>query len=46
VKDNKAGFDLKMGLSNNTTLDLTVNTDFAQVEADDQQINLTSVMIF
>jgi hypothetical protein len=41
-----AGFDLKMGLTNNTTLDLTVNTDFAQVEADDQQINLTRFSLF
>jgi hypothetical protein len=42
----EAGFDLKMGLTNNTTLDLTVNTDFAQVEADDQQINLTRFSLF
>ncbi len=41
-----AGFDLKIGLTNNTTLDLTVNTDFAQVEADDQQINLTRFSLF
>jgi hypothetical protein len=42
----EAGFDMKMGLTNNTTLDLTVNTDFAQVEADDQQINLTRFSLF
>jgi hypothetical protein len=36
-----AGLDLKYNLTNNLTLDLTVNTDFAQVEADDQKINLT-----
>jgi hypothetical protein len=42
----EAGFDLKVGLTNNTTLDLTVNTDFAQVEADDQQINLTRFSLF
>ena len=35
------GLDLKYGINPNTTLDLTVNTDFAQVEADDQQFNLT-----
>jgi hypothetical protein len=42
----EAGFDLKMGLTNNTTLDVTANTDFAQVEADDQQINLTRFSLF
>ncbi len=40
------GVDMKIGLSNNLTLDLTVNTDFAQVEADDQQINLTRFSLF
>lgn len=35
------GFDLKYNVTSNLTLDLTVNTDFAQVEADDQQLNLT-----
>ena len=28
------------------TLDLTVNTDFAQVEADEQQVNLTRFPLF
>ncbi len=42
----EAGVDLKYGLTNNMTLDLTVNTDFAQVEADDQQINLTRFSLF
>lgn len=42
----EAGFDLKMGLTNNITLDLTANTDFAQVEADAQQINLTRFSLF
>ncbi len=40
------GLDLKYGLTNNLTLDLTVNTDFAQVEADDQQVNLTRFSLF
>lgn len=40
------GVDLKYGLTNNLTLDLTVNTDFAQVEADDQQVNLTRFSLF
>jgi len=42
----EAGLDIKMGLTNNITLDLTLNTDFAQVEADDQQINLTRFSLF
>ncbi len=40
------GLDIKYGLTNNLTLDLTVNTDFAQVEADDEQINLTRFSLF
>lgn len=40
------GLDLKYGINPNTTLDLTVNTDFAQVEADDQQFNLTRFSLF
>jgi len=42
----EAGLDVKMGLTDNTTLDLTLNTDFAQVEADDQQVNLTRFSLF
>ncbi len=42
----EAGLDLKFGLSTNLTMDLTINTDFAQVEADDQQINLTRFSLF
>lgn len=42
----EAGLDLKMGLTDNTTLDMTLNTDFAQVEADDQQVNLTRFSLF
>jgi hypothetical protein len=41
-----AGIDLKYGLTSNLTLDLTVNTDFAQAEADDQQVNLTRFSLF
>ena len=40
------GGDVKYNLTNNLTLDLTVNTDFAQVEADDQQVNLTRFSLF
>jgi hypothetical protein len=35
------GVDAKIGVTSSTTLDLTYNTDFAQVEVDEQQINLT-----
>jgi len=42
----EAGLDVKYGLTNNLTLDLTVNTDFAQVEADDQQVNLSRFSLF
>lgn len=41
-----AGLDLKVGITNQLTMDVTVNTDFAQVEADDQQINLSRYSIF
>lgn len=37
----KAGLDLKYGVTQNLTADFTVNTDFAQVEVDTQQVNLT-----
>ncbi len=40
------GGDLKFGITSNFTVDLTVNTDFAQVEADDQQVNLTRFSLF
>jgi hypothetical protein len=42
----EAGLDVKYGLTNNLTLDLTTNPDFAQVEADDQQVNLTRFSLF
>jgi hypothetical protein len=41
-----AGLDLKYGITSNLTLDLTVNTDFAQVEADDEKVNLTRFSLF
>ncbi len=40
------GLDVKYGLTNNLTLDFTANTDFAQVEADDQMVNLTRFSLF
>lgn len=42
----EAGLDLKYGITTNMVMDLTVNTDFAQVEADDQQINLTRFSLY
>jgi hypothetical protein len=42
----EVGFDVKYGVTPGLTLDLTVNTDFSQVEADTQQINLTRFSLF
>ncbi|MEA3461992.1 MAG: DUF5916 domain-containing protein, partial [Bacteroidota bacterium] len=42
----EAGLDVKYSLTSNLTLDLTANTDFAQVEADDEQVNLTRYSLF
>jgi hypothetical protein len=39
--DGDFGFDAKFGVTPSLNLDATYNTDFAQVEVDDQQINLT-----
>jgi hypothetical protein len=39
--DRNAGFDMKYGITRSLTADLTYRTDFAQVEDDDQQVNLT-----
>ena len=44
--DLEAGLDIKWGITRTTTLDLTYNTDFAEVEVDDQQINLTRFSLF
>jgi len=40
------GGDLKMAVTSSTTLDLTVNTDFAEAEVDDQGVNLTRFPLF
>jgi len=40
------GVDAKYGITTNVTADLTYNTDFAQVEADQQQVNLTRFNLF
>jgi hypothetical protein len=40
------GLDLKYRLTSNITADVTINTDFAQVEADLEQFNLTRFSLF
>ena len=37
---------MKYGITANLTADFTVNTDFAQVEVDEQQVNLTRFSLF
>jgi len=41
-----AGLDVKYSVTPSITLDLTYNTDFAQVEVDDQQVNLDRFNLF
>jgi hypothetical protein len=40
------GFDVKYGLTRGLIADFTYNTDFAQVEADEAQVNLTRFNLF
>ena len=40
------GLDVKYGVTSGLNMDLTVNTDFAQVEVDEQQVNLTRFPLF
>ncbi len=40
------GVDAKWAITQNLTADLSYNTDFAQVEADEQQVNLTRFSLF
>ena len=40
------GIDVKYGITSGLTADFTVNTDFAQVEADYQQVNLTRFNLY
>ena len=42
----RGGVDVKYGVTQNLAADLTVNTDFAQVEVDEQQVNLTRFNLF
>jgi hypothetical protein len=40
------GIDAKIGVTNNMTMDLTINPDFGQVEADPSEVNLTAYETF
>ncbi len=42
----EAGLDIKANITSTLTADFTYNTDFAQVEADQEQINLTRFSLF
>ncbi len=44
--DGDGGFDLKLGIGTGLVLDATYRTDFSQVEADTQQVNLTRFNLF
>jgi hypothetical protein len=41
-----AGLDAKIGVTNNMTMDLTINPDFGQVEADPSEVNLSAYETF
>ena len=43
---NEYGVDVKYGVASGLNLDLTLNTDFAQVEVDEEQVNLTRFPLF
>ncbi|MBM4175632.1 MAG: carbohydrate binding family 9 domain-containing protein [Ignavibacteria bacterium] len=45
-KNFEPGLDIKYGITQNFSLDLTFNTDFAQVESDRARINLTQFPLF
>jgi hypothetical protein len=44
--DSEVGFDIKYSITPSLTMDVTYNTDFAQVEADQQQVNLDRFSLF
>ena len=46
IGDFDGGIDAKYGVTSGLTWDFTVNTDFSQVEADEQQVNLTRFSLF
>ncbi|MCP4459501.1 MAG: carbohydrate binding family 9 domain-containing protein [Cytophagales bacterium] len=44
--DANIGLDAKIGITSDITLDLTVNPDFGQVNADPSQVNLSAFQLF
>lgn len=44
--DIDVGIDAKIGITSDVTLDLTINPDFGQVEADPSQVNLSAFQLF
>jgi hypothetical protein len=46
ARTGEVGLDLRYRLTSNLSVDLTVNPDFAQVEADEQEVNLTRFSLF
>ena len=46
LSDQELGFDIKYSVTPSLTLDMTYNTDFAQVEVDEFQINLDRFSLF
>ena len=46
AREHDVGFDLKYSLTSSLTLDVTYNTDFAQVESDAQQVNFGRFSLF
>ena len=46
TNDSDLGLDAKINIGSSLTLDMTYNTDFAQAEADEQQINLDRFSLY
>jgi hypothetical protein len=44
--EGEVGLDVKYGLTSSLNLDVTINTDFAQAEVDNEQVNLTRFPLF
>lgn len=42
----EVGLDVKYSIRSNVTLDVSINTDFSQVEADNELINLSRFSLF
>lgn len=46
LREGAVGSDVKLGLGQSVVADVTYNTDFAQVEDDEAQVNLTRFSVF